>query len=68
MKIVSEYLEKYWPNKKPPKIFYRWLKYAINNNSFKEIMVMFRLNKTLKKSFFKIKILKCVFKKIMNLE
>ena len=68
MKIVSEYLEKYWPKKKPPKIFYRWLKYAIKNNSFKEIIVMFRLNKTLKKSFFKIKILKCILRKIMDLK
>ena len=44
------------------------MKYAIKNNSFNEIMVMFRLNKTLKKSFFKIKILKCILRKIMDLK
>jgi hypothetical protein len=66
MKIASEYLEKYWPNKKPPKIFYQWLKHTIKNNSFKDIMGMFRLNKTLKKSFFKIKILKCILIKIID--
>jgi len=66
MKIVSEYLEKYWPDKKPPKIFYQWLKHTIKNNSFKDIMGMLRLNKTLKKSFFKIKILKCILIKIID--
>jgi alpha-1,3-rhamnosyltransferase len=64
MKIVAEYLEKYWPTKNPPKIFYQWLKHTIINNSLKEIFKLFNYNKTLRNSFLKIKILKYILRKI----
>ena len=64
MKIVSEYLEKYWPQKKLPKIFFEWLKHTIRTNSIKNLVKMFCYNKTLFKSIFKIKILGSILKKI----
>ena len=64
MKIVSEYLEKYWPRKKLPKIFFDWLKHTIRMNSLDNLAKMFFYNKTLFKSFFKIKILRFLLKKI----
>jgi len=67
MKIVSEYLEKYWPEKKPPKKFDQWLRYSIKNNSFKEIIKIFNYNKTLRNSFFQRKTLICIIKKILKI-
>jgi alpha-1,3-rhamnosyltransferase len=66
MKIVAEYLEKYWPTKNPSKIFYQWLKHTIRNNPLKETFKLFNHNKTLRNSFFKRKILLCILKKIIK--
>jgi hypothetical protein len=64
MKIVSEYLEKYWLQKSCQRFFFEWLIHTINMNSTKSIVKMFRYNKTLFKSIFKIKILGSILKKI----
>ena len=44
MKIVAEYLERYWPGKKPPTIFDKWFYHSLQYSGWKEIGGLFRIN------------------------
>lgn len=53
IKLVSEVLERYFPDREPPKLFYGWLTYTVKNNSFKSILAMFRESRYLQSIIFK---------------
>ena len=36
IQIVSEYLDRYWPDRETPKLFIDWILYTIGPKSFKE--------------------------------
>ena len=44
MLIVSEYLEKYWPERENPDCFYGWLRFAINRHCTQELLELFSKN------------------------
>ncbi|UYZ82835.1 glycosyltransferase [Entomomonas sp. E2T0] len=45
IKIVTEYLEKYWPDRPNPAILIDWMNYTISKCTFEEYMPVFALNK-----------------------
>ena len=44
IKIVTEYLGRYWPDKKNPEILVSWALYAISVLSFKDVLSLFSMN------------------------
>ncbi|GKW33395.1 glycosyltransferase family 2 protein [Pectobacterium versatile] len=44
IKIVTEYLEKYWKERENPKILINWMCYYINNSKFEEYIRVFSMN------------------------
>ncbi|MFD1259799.1 glycosyltransferase family 2 protein [Entomomonas asaccharolytica] len=45
IKIVTEYLERYWPDRPNPPILIDWMKYAISKCKFEEYLPVFAFNK-----------------------
>jgi Glycosyltransferases, probably involved in cell wall biogenesis len=45
IRIVSEYLDKYWPNKPNPQTLIDWAKWVIQDKKFEEAISLFSMNK-----------------------
>lgn len=51
MKFVSEYLERYWPDRGEPELFYNWYRDVMNSDNFMQLK---RMNKKMEKGYYKI--------------
>ena len=64
LKIVTQYLDKYWENKPNPQILLDWFISVSKNLSFKEILAIFTMNKRATSLMSEPKILDFLIKKI----
>ena len=66
MKIVSEYLERYWPDRSNPSVFYEWLFNSFECMDNHQIFELFSLNQRLNKCLTETEVVNHISKAVFN--
>ena len=63
LKIVAQYLERYWPGRKNPKLLTKWMLWGMKNCSYKDVYKLIFYNRRTKRLLFDPKIIIALIKR-----